>query len=172
MLTAIWRISEPIPGMLVLIWMQFSLWFQIWPWNFTILTFLTILWHFWTVVCSRLSHANIKTQDGTRFVCLAAIFTVIKSIRKSRDESKWPLTTTGKWTLKSGRRLFFFFFFLPNDFWPDGHLAIFQTKKKRGCPMLKQNFVQNEAFRSPCDNVAAISWKRKFTTDSVLSFNK
>ena len=40
--TAISRINEPIPDMFVLIWMHFSLWFQIlWSWNSTILTFFT-----------------------------------------------------------------------------------------------------------------------------------
>ena len=37
-LTANSRFTEPIPGMLVLIWMHFSLWFQIWSWNSTIST--------------------------------------------------------------------------------------------------------------------------------------
>ena len=35
------QINEPIPGMFVLCWMHLSWWFQIWPWNSTILTFFT-----------------------------------------------------------------------------------------------------------------------------------
>ena len=46
------RINEPIPGMFVLIWMHFSLWFQIWSWNSKM--FLPNLIHFWPVVCTRL----------------------------------------------------------------------------------------------------------------------
>ena len=38
--------------------MHFSWWFQMLSWYSTILTFLTILWHFWTVVCSCLSRAK------------------------------------------------------------------------------------------------------------------
>ena len=40
-LTAISRITEPIPGMFVLNWMHFSLWFQIWSWTFTFRHFFT-----------------------------------------------------------------------------------------------------------------------------------
>ena len=40
-LTAISRTNEPIPGMFVLIWMHFTLWFQIWSWNSKMLTFFT-----------------------------------------------------------------------------------------------------------------------------------
>ena len=55
MLKAISQINEPILGMFVLIWMHFSMWFQIWSWNSTIQTFfLQILLPFWPVVCTHL----------------------------------------------------------------------------------------------------------------------
>ena len=41
-------ITKPILGMLVLIWMHFSWWFQIWSLNSTILTFVTKLFTFLT----------------------------------------------------------------------------------------------------------------------------
>ena len=70
-LTCILRINEPIPGMFVLIWMYFSWWFQILSWDFTTFIFLTILWHFLTVVCSRLPRAKyfygIKTYRTNWF---------------------------------------------------------------------------------------------------------
>ena len=39
-------ITKPTLGMLVLIWMHFSWWFQIWLWNFTISKKITILFNF------------------------------------------------------------------------------------------------------------------------------
>ena len=47
-------ITKPIPGMLVLNWMHFSWWIQIWSWNSTILYLLRNWIHFWPVVCTRL----------------------------------------------------------------------------------------------------------------------
>ena len=58
-LICISQINEPIPGMFVLIWMHFPRWFQILSRDFKCWHFLTILWHFWTVVCSRLPRANL-----------------------------------------------------------------------------------------------------------------
>ena len=46
-LTCISWINEPIPGMFVLTWIHFWWWFQILSQDFTILKFMTILWHFW-----------------------------------------------------------------------------------------------------------------------------
>ena len=53
-LKCISRINEPMPRIFVLIWMYFSWWFQLLSRDSTMLTFLTIFWHFWAVVCSRL----------------------------------------------------------------------------------------------------------------------
>ena len=59
-LTAISRITEPIPGMFVLNWMHFSLWFQIWSWTFTISTFFLQIWLVvLPVVCTRLPRGTI-----------------------------------------------------------------------------------------------------------------
>ena len=55
MVTSLSQINEPIPGMFVLIWMHFSLWFQIWSWNSTILNFFTNIVTFSTCRLSALA---------------------------------------------------------------------------------------------------------------------
>ena len=79
MLTSILRITEPIPGMLVLIVMQFSWWwFQIGSWNSTILTFVTEcltreMYIFdLGVVCTRLSRGKQDMLALFLFVLICA----------------------------------------------------------------------------------------------------
>ena len=74
MSTAISRINEPIPGMFVLIWIHFSLWFQIWSWNAIISTFLT---NFVKLLTCRLHSPALAYRSPSHFIINFFSFIII-----------------------------------------------------------------------------------------------
>ena len=81
-----WRMDEPIPGMFVLFWMQFSSrWFQIWSWNSKFLTFFEHFVKFWTRCLLMPVVWKVMSQDCIRPI-KNHMFSVLPFWEKKRKE--------------------------------------------------------------------------------------